>query len=182
MRWHVHVWSNLAVAFLLNCTVLLRQRVVKLSLLLKNSLPKTTSKKAAGHWCLWYVLYYFFTFQLQMSLPWIVISPFGTCVSFESSTAHVLAVTGTLIGDCFTQIRWELSFVKECLSLTIMVISSLWPRCEYRMSTCISQILWLKKQTSALKEKQRKKQTSNSIFQLPQLYPIWYGSTWDSTG
>lgn len=103
---------------------------------------------------------FFFIFQLQLSFPRLFIVASGTCVYFESSPAHVPAVPGTLIADCFTQIRWELSFVKECLSLTIMMIPSLWPRCKCRVSTCISQIVWFKKQTSALKGKKKKRQAA----------------------
>lgn len=71
----------------------------------------------------------------------------------ESNLAHVLAVTATLFRDCFTQIRWELLFVKECLSLTITLMPSRCPPWEYRMSTCISQVLWFKEEATGLNEK-----------------------------
>lgn len=157
--------SDLAIAILLKCSGQLTRGLIKLSFLIKNSLPQTTSRKAEGCCLLWYVLllYVFFIFQLQLSFPRLFIVASGTCVYFESSPAHVPAVPGTLIADCFTQIRWELSFVKECLSLTIMMIPSLWPRCKCRVSTCISQIVWFKKQTSALKGKKKKKEEDKPL-------------------
>lgn len=150
MCWHVRVWSDLAVALRLNCT----GRVIKSSFLIKNPLLQTTSRKSESSFLRIYTFIYFCYFSIADVISTnFFLSDFGTCMQFESNISHVLAVTGTLIGDCFTQIRWELSFAKECLSLTITVISSLWPQCECRMSTCISQILWFKKQTSALREK-----------------------------
>lgn len=61
----------------------------------------------------------------------------------ESKIAHVLPAPGTFFGDCFTQIRWERIFVKECVSLTIMVMPSQCPQCKHRTSICISQLLWV---------------------------------------
>ena len=65
------------------------------------------------------------------------------------------------LGDCFTQIRWELIFMKECLSLTITVMPCQCPQCEFGTSTCISQVLWFKEETSGLNgEKKNKKKLS----------------------
>ena len=65
------------------------------------------------------------------------------------------------LGDCFTQIRWELILMKECLSLTITVMPCQCPQCKFGTLTCISQVLWFKEETSGLNGEKKKTKKKN---------------------
>ena len=61
---------------------------------MKRALTKTTARKAEFP----YGFDEAYFFQLQMSFPQVFILASGTCMLFESNTAHVTAVTVTILG------------------------------------------------------------------------------------
>ena len=79
------------------------------------------------------------------------------------------------LGDCFTQIRWELIFINECLSPTITVTPGQCPQRESGTSTCISQVLWFKEETSGLNGKKKKIVQSSNCHTYA---PIKNGGAW----
>ena len=72
---------------------------------MKRALTKTTARKAEFP----YGFDEAYFFQLQMSFPQVFILASGTCVLFESNTAHVPAVTVTILGTASHKLGENLS-------------------------------------------------------------------------